>query len=239
MTRPRPVIAIDGPAGAGKSTVAMLLAERLDFLLVDTGALYRAVALIARERGVDFDDGPALGALGRGLSLRFIQAEEGASTTPGSKAAPRLFCGARDISDLIRTPEISMGSSAVSKHPEVREALLDLQRELGRAGGVVLEGRDIGTVVFPDAETKVFLTAGAEARARRRVEDLAGRGIAADFDQTLADIQARDVQDSTRPVAPLRPADDAIIIDTTDLDIEDVVERLAAIARSKGAQSLG
>lgn len=234
MTRPRPVIAIDGPAGAGKSTVAMLLAQRLDFVLVDTGALYRAVALIAHERGVAFGDGPALGELSRSLELRFVQAQDSVASAP-----PRLFCGTRDISDLIRTPEISMGSSAVSRHPQVREALLELQRELGREGGVVLEGRDIGTVVFPDAETKVFLTAGAEARARRRVEDLAARGITADYGQTLADIEARDVQDSTRTVAPLRPAADAIIIDTTDLDIGDVVERLAAIARSKGAQSLG
>lgn len=250
MTRPRPVIAIDGPAGAGKSTVAMLLAQRLDFVLVDTGALYRAVALIAHERGVAYGDGPALGELSRSLELRFVPAEPGdlpagsssedrADPAASVQAPPRLFCGTRDISDLIRTPEISMGSSAVSKHPQVREALLELQRELGREGGVVLEGRDIGTVVFPDAETKVFLTAGAEARARRRVEDLAARGITADFGQTLADIQARDVQDSTRPVAPLRPAVDAIIIDTTELDIADVVERLAAIARSKGAQSLG
>jgi cytidylate kinase len=131
-----------------------------------------------------------------------------------------------------------MGASEVSRHPEVRAALLDLQRELGRDGGVVLEGRDIGTVVFPDAETKVFLTAGAEARARRRVEDLANRGIQADFGQTLAEIQARDAQDSTRPVAPLRAADDAIIVDTTGLDIEAVVERLASIALAKTAQSL-
>jgi cytidylate kinase len=226
MTRPRPVIAIDGPAGAGKSTVAQQLAKRLGFVLVDTGALYRGLALIARERGVPWTDGPALGELASALDLRF---------EPVPDAALRLLAADRDLSSDIRTPEISMGASDVSKHPEVRAALLELQRQLGREGGVVLEGRDIGTVVFPDAELKVFLTGSADVRAQRRVLDLESRGIPADFSQTLAEIQARDAQDSGRSVAPLKAAPDAIVLDTTNLDIAAVVDELARLAQGKGA----
>jgi cytidylate kinase len=229
MTRPRPVIAIDGPAGAGKSTVAQALAARLGYVLVDTGALYRGLALLARERGIAWSDGAALGAFAASIEFRFVAMPQ----TPNT--APHLFAGERDLSDDIRTPEISMGASDVSKHPEVRAALLDIQRQLGREGGVVLEGRDIGTVVFPDAEAKIFLTAGAEVRARRRVRDLEGRGIQADFGQTLAEIQARDAQDAGRSVAPLRAAEDAVILDTTALDIPAVVEEMARIAQAKGA----
>jgi cytidylate kinase len=228
MTRHRalPVIAIDGPAGAGKSTVAQKLAEKLGFVLVDTGALYRGVALVAREHGIAWSDGERLGELTAQLDLRF-EAVDG--------AAPRLIIEGRDRSADIRTPEISMGASDVSKHEPVRDGLLELQRRLGRDGGVVLEGRDIGTVVFPDAEAKIYLTAAAETRAARRVLDLKQRGLPANFGQTLAEIQARDAQDSQRPVAPLKPADDAITLDTTDLDIDAVVARLAELARAKGA----
>jgi cytidylate kinase len=226
MTRPRPVIAIDGPAGAGKSTVAQELAKALGFVLVDTGALYRAIALVAREQNVPWTEGVLLGELAAKLELRFVS---------DGDAAPRLYAGDRDLSAAIRTPEISMGASDVSKHPEVRAALLELQRQLGKDGGVVLEGRDIGTVVFPDAEAKVFLTASAEVRAQRRVSDLAKRGITADFSQTLAEIQARDAQDSGRSVAPLRAADDAVLLDTTYLDMPEVVDELAKLARAKGA----
>jgi cytidylate kinase len=220
------VIAIDGPAGAGKSTVAQALAERLGYVLVDTGALYRGLALLAREHGIAWTDGPALGPFAAGIEFRFVAMPSG---------PPCLFAGSRDLSNDIRTPEISMGASDVSKHPEVRAALLDIQRQLGRDGGVVLEGRDIGTVVFPDAEAKIFLTAGAEIRARRRVKDLESRGIPANFSQTLAEIQARDAQDAGRSVAPLRAAEDAVILDTTELDIPAVVEEMARLAEAKGA----
>lgn len=227
-SRPRPVIAIDGPAGAGKSTVALRVAQCLGFLLVDTGALYRAVALAAREAGVDWNDEHGLGRLAGGLQLEFQHRS-------GDDAPPHLLLNGQDRSEDIRTPDISLGASEVSKHPSVRHTLLSLQRRLGAQGGVVLEGRDIGTVVFPDAELKVFLTASPESRATRRVSDLAERGIMADFGQTLAEIQLRDERDANRPVSPLRAASDAVTLDTTHLDVDSVVEQLAQLARSKGA----
>ncbi len=222
----RIVVAIDGPAGAGKSTVAAELARRLGYVLVDTGALYRGVAIAADERGVSWDDGVALGALASALDLAFVSDPTG---------HPRLQVAGRDRADDIRTPHISMGASHVSRHPEVRQALLGIQRGLGAQGGVVLEGRDIGTVVFPNAEAKIFLTASPERRAARRVEDLRARGITADFDTTLNEVRARDAQDSGRAVAPLKPAPDSVIVDSTALAVEEVVERLVSIARAAGA----
>jgi CMP/dCMP kinase len=219
----RIVVAIDGPAGAGKSTVARELARRLGYTLVDTGALYRAVALAARERAISWDDGPALGALTRGLQLEFGRSADG---------SPRVRIDGRDRADDIRTPEISMGASDVSRHPDVREALLGLQRRLGQDGGVVLEGRDIGTVVFPHAQAKVFLTASAEIRADRRVQELRARGHDVDPAKTLAEVRARDEQDSSRAVAPLKPAPDSIVVDTTEMGFEQVVQRLVAIVHA-------
>lgn len=221
--RARPVIAIDGPAGSGKSTAARRLAARLGYVLVDTGALYRGVALAAFERGVSWDDAEALGRLTEQLDLRFVMADD----------EPRLRVEGRDRAEDIRTPEISRGASAVSRHPPVRQALLGRQRQLGADGGVVLEGRDIGTVVFPDAEVKVFLSADPEVRARRRAAELAQRGIPADLDTTLAEIRERDAQDAGRAVAPLRPAEDAVILDTTGLSIDEVIDRLEALARRR------
>lgn len=217
----RPVIAIDGPAGAGKSTVAKGVATALSFVRVDTGALYRGIALAALEHGVAWDDEEAVVALAGSVALGF-------SIATGE---PRLTLDGVDREDDVRTPKVSEGASVVSRHPGVRAALLDIQRNLGRNGGVVLEGRDIGTVVFPNAEVKVFLTASAEARAKRRVLDLKERGIEEDYDDVLQAIVDRDDRDKTRDIAPLRAADDATVLDSTELNIDEVIAAIVRLAR--------
>jgi cytidylate kinase len=225
-SRRRPIIAIDGPAGAGKSTVAQRVADVLGYVLVDTGAMYRAVALDAQRRGVDWNDGPGVGALAQGI------ATSGALTFERDPVqGVRVLLHGEDVSSAIRAPDIALGASTVSAHPPVRDALLDMQRQAGREGGVVLEGRDIGTVVFPDAEHKFFLTARPEVRARRRFDELAARGMPVAFEQILEDVQRRDRQDSTRPVAPLRQAPDAVLVDSSDMGIDDTVARIVARAR--------
>jgi cytidylate kinase len=221
-----PIVAIDGPAGAGKSTVARMLADALGFVLVDTGAMYRAVALAAQRAGVAWSDGPALGA----LAARLLADEAlGFEREPsGELRGVRVKLAGEDVSDAIRTPDIGMGASTVSAHPEVRAALLDLQRQAGARGGVVLEGRDIGTVVFPEAEVKFFLTASPEIRARRRFEELVAKGdLELTFDQTLEDVRRRDAQDSGRAVAPLRQAESAILVDSSGKTIEETVAFMA------------
>jgi cytidylate kinase len=220
----QPVVAIDGPAGAGKSTAARQLAERLGYLLVDTGALYRGVALAAFERGVEWDDGDALGALIDGLELAFARDEHGGLM---------LTIDGLDRSADIRAPHISTGASRVSRHAQVRRTLLGLQRKLGTPGGVVLEGRDIGTVVFPDAEVKIFLTASDEARARRRHAELVRAGHEADLERVLDDIRERDRRASEREISPLRAADDAVVVDTSDTALDQVLDQLEALVKSR------
>ena len=208
------VIAIDGPAGAGKSTVARGVADALGFTYLDSGGMYRTVALAATERGVDLDDGSALGKLAAGLTIE-----------PGDGA--RL--DGRDVSAAIRAPEVSAGASRVSVHPQVRKAMVARQRELIAAGDYVAEGRDIGTVVSPDSPLKVFLTASEEERARRRAADT-GEPVEAVLEQ----LRARDGRDREREHGALRPADDSVELDTTGFSVEKVVARVVALARERG-----
>jgi len=229
--RLRPIVAIDGPAGAGKSTVARRLAEALGFVLVDTGAMYRTVALAARRAGLAIEDAQAVGALARTLVEQRALAFE-----RDSQRGVRVRLLGDDVTDAIRTPDIGMAASTVSAHKQVRDALLDMQRQAGRAGGVVLEGRDIGTVVFPDAEVKFFLTARPEVRAARRRDELASRGISMTLDETLDEVRRRDRQDTTRPVAPLRPADDATVLDDSDMTIDETVAAMVAVVGARGAR---
>ncbi len=221
MGRKQPVVAIDGPAGSGKSTVAKLVASRLGFSLVDTGAIYRCVALGAKRTNVDWNDGPATGKVAGSMVVRF-QMDDGKN---------RVWLDDEDVTENIRSPEISQGASIVSAHPEVRRALLDMQRSLGRDGAVVLEGRDIGTVVFPDAEVKVFLDAPPEERARRRNAELEAKGEHEPLEKTLAEVQERDQRDRNRAVAPLKAAADAIVVDTGPLSIEQVVAKIIGLVK--------
>jgi CMP/dCMP kinase len=217
------IVAIDGPAGAGKSTASRLLAARLGFAMVDTGAIYRTVALAATRAGIALDDDPGLAALLPALAIRF-------APPAAAGAGQRVLLGSEDVSTEIRTPPMSLGASKVSARPVVRAGLLDLQRRLATAPGnvgAVLEGRDIGTVVFPDADAKFFLVATAEERARRRHAELSAKGDPSTFDEVLADQRQRDKDDSEREIAPLKPAEDAVVVDTSGTPLEAVVETLA------------
>jgi cytidylate kinase len=213
----------------GKSTTARMVARELGFTYVDTGALYRTVAWAAREAKVSWDDGEALAKLAAGGEVELL-----------GGATPGVRWDGQDVSLAIRTPEISLGASAVSRHGAVRQALLGLQRRMGHAGGVVLEGRDIGTVVFPDAEVKIFLTADVTVRAQRRHAELEGQGRdRVSLEETLAAVQQRDTQDEGREVAPLKPAEDAAILDTSHLTVTEVVGQVVAmVERVHGTESL-
>jgi cytidylate kinase len=213
------IVAIDGPAGAGKSTIARRVAERLGLAFVDTGAIYRTVALVSKEKAIE--DDAEIGELTKNLDLSFD--------------GPKVTLGGRDITTAIRTQEISQRASRVSAIPSVRSGLLELQRRLGRSHpkGAVLEGRDIGTVVFPDAGLKVFLTASDEERARRRLLDLERAGKPETFEQVLAAQRERDSRDSRRAIAPLKPADDSAIIDTTMKTIDEVLEEIVSLAEER------
>ena len=220
----KPTIAIDGPAGSGKSTVARRVAQRLGLVCVETGAMYRAVAWQARSLGINAEDARALADMVSHLDLRMQPA-------PDSRA--KVLLEGRDITGDLRATDLEHLASRVSTHPEVRHKLVELQRRMAAGGGVVMEGRDIQTVVLPDADVKVFLTASPEERARRRIKDLEAAGTPASFDAVLASVRERDERDQTRDASPLRPADDAVIIDTDKLGIDEVVDRVVALTERR------
>lgn len=215
----KPIIAIDGPAGAGKSTVAKGVAERLGYLYIDTGAMYRAVAWKALESDVPISNHKAVVrlALNTDVSLSMVDGEQ------------HVFADGEDVTQAIRTPEATRASSPVSAIPGVRKRLVELQRNMAAEGGVVMEGRDIGTVVFPNAEVKIFLTASADERARRRVEQMKEMGIEAEHAKIAAEMRERDLRDSSRADAPLVQAIDAILLDTDGMSIEQVIDAIVAI----------
>ncbi|KIH76622.1 cytidylate kinase [Geoalkalibacter ferrihydriticus] len=215
----QPIVAIDGPSGAGKSTISKLLARRLGFAHIDTGAMYRCVALAALRRGIDAEDEVSLAELSLALRIEFRPVGD----------EQQVLLDGEDVSGAIRTPEVSLLTSRVSSVSEVRENLVELQRRMGEVGGVVLEGRDIGTVVFPQAQAKFFLTASARERGRRRYLELKGKGLDVDLETTIAEVEARDAADSTRQHSPLAQAPDAVLIDSTGLSIDQVVARMEAV----------
>ncbi len=220
--KPR-LIAVDGPAGAGKSTVSRRLASALDFQYVDTGAMYRVVGLVAHRQGVDFGDVAALEKVCNQLELRFEERDDGLYT----------IANGQDVSHEIRSAEAGDLASKVSVVPIVRDRLVALQRSMGASRPTVMEGRDIGTAVFPDAPLKIFLGASVAERARRRCADLAKRGESADLDEVARQISERDQRDSQRAHSPLRAADDALIVDTTDKSIDSVVEYILSLAEQR------
>ena len=223
--RRRPCIAIDGPVGAGKSTIARLVARELGYTYIDSGAMYRALAWAARGKGITDDPAPVLELLREAkIELR-----------PRPDGLNEVFVDGRDITGEIRTPEISQLASKLSAMPAVRRKMVALQQAMARAGGVVMEGRDIQTVVLPEAEVKIFLTAPARERAERRWKELRERGLQADVDQVLADIEARDQRDSTRADSPLRAAPDAVHVDTGGLSIEQVAQKVLEMAKKRAA----
>jgi cytidylate kinase len=215
------VIAIDGPSGAGKSTVARLLAERLGYLQIDTGAMYRAVAVLLQQDSIDPDDNPAVERFCRDVDIR-LELVDGLQ---------KVIANGQDVTALIRTPEVSLMTSRVSALKPVRDAMLLAQRRMGSRGGVVLEGRDIGTVVFPDANVKFFLSASAEERGRRRWLELAAKGEQVSLADTVQAVADRDQQDSQRDLAPLRQADDAIAVDSSGRTVAEVLDSMVAECR--------
>ena len=217
-------IAIDGPSGAGKSTQAKRLAEAFNFIYVDTGAIYRTLGLACLRAGIDRKDTESVMALLRGLDIdiRYNEAGEQCMTLNGE-----------DVSKEIRLPEISICASDVSALPAVRAYLLEMQRKMARENNVIMDGRDIGTVVLPGAELKIFLTASAEARAERRLKELVAKGVEADYEEVLRDIRYRDEQDSSRETAPLKPAEDSVLVDTTEIDFAASEALLCSIIKEK------
>lgn len=216
-------IAIDGPAGAGKSTIAKLAAKKLNFIYVDTGALYRAIAYNAVKLGVAISDENQVECLlnHTQVQLKFVEGEQ------------RVLVNGQDVTDFIRTPEVSMASSGISALPAVRRFLLSLQRDIAKNNNVIMDGRDIGTVVLPDAKIKIFLTASAACRAKRRYEELAEKGNDVNYDDILRDIETRDYNDSHREIAPLKPAEDSVLVDTSGETLEKSLSRLLAVIEER------
>lgn len=224
-SQPRLTIAVDGPGSSGKGTVARSVARMLHFQYVDTGAMYRAVALVSKQRGVPWTDADAVAKVAAGLAFEFAWDTD----------FLHVIVDGVDVTTQIRADDIGRGASDVSVHPSVRSALLDLQRDLGHRGGVVMDGRDIGTVVLPDAGLKIFLDADLDERARRRHEELLRRGEMVHFDDIKGALEARDKQDRERPTAPLVAAIDAIHVDTSKLTIREAIDLVLELARSRGA----
>jgi cytidylate kinase len=220
------IIAIDGPSGAGKSTVSQKLADRLGYLYLDTGAMYRAVGLKCLRQKLDMDNPEELKTIVPDLKIELKKERD----------KLKVLLDGEDVSEEIRRPEMGMAASRVSRHRVIREKLWELQRKLGEKGGVVAEGRDMGTVVFPHAEFKFFVTASAEERARRRFKELTAKGFDVNYDKILAEVKERDEQDSKRELAPLKSAEDAIIVDTTEMTLEQVVDKLLKIILEKDFQ---
>lgn len=216
-------VAIDGPVGAGKSTIARTAAQRLGFIYADTGALYRAVGLYCLRNGADLGDKSAIAAAVGGIKPEIRLCE----------GVQHVYLNGEDVSAEIRLPEVSMAASAVSSVPEVRAALLEMQRDIARKNSVIMDGRDIGTVVLPNAKVKIFLTAAPEIRARRRFDELCAKGSAVTFEEVLRDLNERDYNDSHRAAAPLKQAEDAVLADTSGLDFEQSVELVCGIIKER------
>lgn len=216
-------IAIDGPSGAGKSTLARRLAAQLGYVYVDTGAMYRSIGLFALRAGADCGNEQAVAALLPEIRLELTY-EDGAQ---------HILLNGEDVSEAIRTPEVAMAASAVSAHPSVRAFLLDAQRSLAARQNVLMDGRDIGTVILPHAQVKIFLTAAPEERARRRYEELAAKGQSVTYEEVLDDVRLRDYNDTHRAAAPLKAADDAVLVDTTGLTFDESFEKMLGVIRAR------
>lgn len=216
-------VAIDGPAGAGKSSIAKAVAKKLGFVYIDTGAMYRAVAVYAIEKGIEITEEALTDEILDKIEIDIAYGDEG----------QKIFLCKKDVSSRIRMPDASIGASNVAVIPRVRLKLVELQRKLAEKGSVIMDGRDIGTYVLPDAEVKVFLTASVEERAKRRFKELTEKGTAADFEVVKRDIEYRDKNDSEREFAPLKRADDAVLLDTSDMTMDEVIEKMIEIIGEK------
>ena len=220
MSKPIPVLTIDGPSGSGKGTISQAVAKRLQWHYLDSGAIYRAVGLAAAWESIDLSDPDAVAHCAERTEIRFESDDEGGL---------HVFVNGKDATRLLRTETAAAAASAIAAHPPVRAALLDLQKRFRQSPGLVADGRDMGTVIFPDAQYKVFLTASAEERAKRRYKQLKDKGVSVNLGSLLHEIAARDERDAGRAVAPLKPADNAVILDSTGMPITEVIERVLAV----------